>query len=213
MSLATTGRLDLREFTAADFEDVQRYAADPEVTRFMSWGPNDETETRAFLERAVADAAVQPRADYNIALVRRSDGRVIGAGGLHVRRAPNREFETGYCISRDCWGLGFAGEALAALLELGFLRAGAHRIYALVDPENAASVRVVERAGLRREGHLRRDSLVRGEWRDSLVFALLEEEWRPGAGVVAAREGVPAAAAGGRGAPWQRLEDRRADCP
>jgi RimJ/RimL family protein N-acetyltransferase len=161
MPLATTGRLELREFAAADFEDVQRYAADPEVTRFMSWGPNDEAETRAFLERAEADALVQPRADYNIALV--------------------REFETGYCIRRDCWGQGFAGEALAALLEIGFRRAGAHRIYALVDPENAASVRVVKRAGLRREGQLRRDSLIRGEWRDSLVFALLEEGWRASA--------------------------------
>lgn len=178
MALIRTARLELRDFDPDDFGDVHEYASDPEVTRFMSWGPNDEAETQAFLQRAISDAALEPRLDYNLALVRLEDGKVIGAGAIHSRRAVYREFETGYCLNRAFWGQGYAGEALEGLLGVAFAQAGAHRVYALVDPANTSSVRVVERAKFRLEGHIRRDSFIHGEWRDSLVYALLEDEWK-----------------------------------
>jgi ribosomal-protein-alanine N-acetyltransferase len=55
--------------------------------------------------------------------------------------------------------------------------AGLHRVFALVDPDNGASVRLLERLGFRREGQMRKDSLIRGTWRDSLIYAMLAEEW------------------------------------
>ncbi|HKH44366.1 MAG TPA: GNAT family protein [Thermoanaerobaculia bacterium] len=71
----------------------------------------------------------------------------------------------------------WASEVVGALLAFGFGEMGAHRIYGQVDPENEGSSRVLTRAGFRLEGHLRKDVLKGGEWRDSLVYALLDEEW------------------------------------
>jgi ribosomal-protein-alanine N-acetyltransferase len=70
-----------------------------------------------------------------------------------------------------------ATETVRALLDSGFRSIGADRVYVLVDPENTASRQLLTRIGFRLEGHLRKDALIRGEWRDSLVYALLADEW------------------------------------
>ena len=57
-----TDRLLLRDFEPGDYEAVHAYAADIEVVRFMSWGPNTEVDTRDFLERAAESAAARPSA-------------------------------------------------------------------------------------------------------------------------------------------------------
>jgi RimJ/RimL family protein N-acetyltransferase len=172
--------MELRDFCAEDFAAVHAYASDPLVTRWTSWGPNSEAETREFLDRAVRELAEQPRGNFSLAMIDRATGALFGSGGIYRRRGFYREYEMGYVLHRDWWGRGFASEVARALVAFGFGELGAHRIYAQVDPENEASGRVVTRLGFTREGHLRKDMLKHGTWRDSLVFGLLEEEWRPG---------------------------------
>ena len=60
---------------------------------------------------------------------------------------------------------------------LGFGTLELHRIFATCDVRNVASARVLEKVGMRREGHLREDSCMRGQWRDSYVYGILEHEW------------------------------------
>lgn len=180
MNPIRTPRLDLRDFLPEDFEAVHAYASDPVVTRFTSFGPNSEEETRAYLERMAAEAAEQPRRNFTPAIVDRETGRLIGACGLLSRREGFREYETGYVLHRDWWGRGLASEATRALLAFAFGELGAHRVYATVTPENQASCRVLAKLGFRLEGHQRKDMLKWGEWRDSLIFAMLAEEWPGG---------------------------------
>ena len=172
-------RMELRDFRAEDFAAVHAYASDPLVTRWTSWGPNSEAETRAFLDAVVGEPAEQPRTSYSLAIIDRATGTLFGGCGLYLRRGLYREYEMGYVLHRDWWGRGLASEAARALLAFGFGELRAHRIYAQVDPENEASGRVVARLGFRLEGHIRKDMLKHGVWRDSLVFGFLEEEWRP----------------------------------
>ena len=73
-----TERLLLREFVLEDHEAVHRYAADPEVTRFMDWGPNDIEATRVFLQEAIGSADSYPRSRYPLAVVRRDLDELIG---------------------------------------------------------------------------------------------------------------------------------------
>lgn len=176
-----TDRLELRDFHPDDFHAVHAFASDPLVTRYTSWGPNSEDETRDFLQRASAESTEWPRRDYSLAVVDRAADRLIGSCGLMSRRAPFQEYEIGYVLHRDWWGRGVAKEVVGYLLGFGFEQLSAHRIYAQVDPENAPSSRVLLRLGFSLEGHLRRDLRVRDEWRDSLVYALLVEEWRDAA--------------------------------
>ncbi|MDH3687008.1 MAG: GNAT family N-acetyltransferase [Myxococcales bacterium] len=178
-----TERLTLRDYSEDDFEAVHAYGSDPEVVRFMNWGPNDEAATRDFLARTIATTREEPRTNWELAMVLSETGELIGGCGLMPRRASSREWELGYVLRRDLWGHGFVPEAAHAVVQFGFGRLDAHRIYARIDPENRGSIRVAERLGMRLEGTFQRDEWIHGEWRDTRVYALLSDEWaaaRPG---------------------------------
>jgi RimJ/RimL family protein N-acetyltransferase/GNAT superfamily N-acetyltransferase len=170
-----TPRLELRDFRSSDLEAVHRYASDPEVTRYMSWGPNDEAATRTFLEGALEAAAASPRTSWQLAITTRAGGELVGSCGAYLRREPHRDWEIGYVLARPHWRRGFGREAVSALVAFAFgEEVGAHRLYATVDVANAASAALLRGLGFRLEGHQHADAFVRGRWRDSLVFARLE---------------------------------------
>jgi RimJ/RimL family protein N-acetyltransferase len=173
-----TARLLLRDARADDHDAVQRYAGDPEVTRFLSWGPNDAETTRVFLAHTLELARAEPRSEFGLLVEERARGAVIGGCGLHPT-ARLREWELGYVFARDAWGRGFATETVRALCRFGFEALGAHRLRAGVFPGNAASAHVLEKLGFTREGQLRRTIFVRGAWHDEQVYALLEDDRRP----------------------------------
>lgn len=170
-------RLLLRELEARDWAAVHAYAADAEVARYMPWGPNSPAETHDFLRRAASHRRERPRRHYDFAVVLNADTRLIGAGGLHVSAPELSEAFIGYALNRAFWGQGYATETARGLLAFGFEQLGLHRIFAVCDPANAASARVLEKSGMRREGHLREHRWQKGAWQDSLLYALLRREW------------------------------------
>jgi [ribosomal protein S5]-alanine N-acetyltransferase len=169
-----TPRLELRDFRLDDFAAVHAYGSDPLVTLFTGFGPNTEEQTRAFLDRMIQENSAEPRQNHNLAVVDRESNTLFGGCGLIGRG--ERVHEIGYVLNRDWWGRGYASEIVGALLAFGFGELSAHRIYARVSPDNAASSRVLTKHGFRLEGHLRKETLIRGEWQDSFLYALLEEE-------------------------------------
>ncbi len=171
-------RLVLREFVAEDFGAVHEYATDPEVVRFMPWGPNTEDETRAFIERSLEAQRREPRRAFELAVTLAEGSRLIGGCGIRVSAPSDLGADMGYCLRRDCWGRGLGTEAARAIVGFGFERLGMHRIIATCDTKNVASARVLDKTGMRREAHYREDSLIRDEWRDSYLYAILEREWR-----------------------------------
>lgn len=174
MTRLETPSLILRPFESTDFDDVHDYAQDPEVTLFQEWGPNDEAATREFIERAIVASRKDVPGDIEFGIVERTSGRVVGGCGVHARREPFREFEVGWTLGRSHWRKGFGTEAASALVDFSFSTLGAHRLYALIDSENRGSIALAEKMGFLREGHQRSDVLIRGEWRDTLVYARLE---------------------------------------
>jgi RimJ/RimL family protein N-acetyltransferase len=179
MTYIRTSRLTLREYDFVDWPAVHEYAADPRVVRYMWWGPNSEADTQRFVREAIAHRDARPRVDFEFAVTLGETGTLIGGGSLNTRNRPEyATAEIGYCLAARVWGRGYGTEAVRALCEVGFQDAGLHRIVAFIDPENVTSIRLIERVGFRREGRLREDVRVRGEWRDSLVYALLANEWR-----------------------------------
>ena len=161
--------LALARIQDADVEAVHAFASDPVVCRFTGWGPNTFDETRAFVAEAT-----QRRIDrYDLAILR--DGELIGTASVWTTSPGHRVGELGYTIRRDCWGRGYASEAARLLVGLGFGQLGLERLAATCDPGNVASVRVLEKAGLQREGLLRGLYLVRGQRRDRLMFGCLRD--------------------------------------
>jgi len=168
----------LREFKEQDWESVHLYACDPEVVRYMPWGPNTEDDTHNFIRRAIAYQRESPRRHFELAVVLKEGKLLIGGCGIRVSNPDLGEGNMGYCLNKDFWGRGYATEAANALLSFGFETLNLHRIYATCDPENGASVRVLEKIGMTLEGRLRENIRIRGIWRDSRVYAILDHEWK-----------------------------------
>ena len=97
---------------------------------------------------------------------------------LLTRRGDAVECDIGFTISPGHQGGGYATEAVRLLLAYLFTTRGKHRVIAYCDPRNAASVALLQRLGMRREGHLRESTWATGEWTDDLVYALLNDEWQ-----------------------------------
>jgi RimJ/RimL family protein N-acetyltransferase len=173
----TSDRLILRDFTVDDFQAVHSYTSDPEVVRYMPWVLFTEEETHKYIQNKVARQSVSPRVDYELAITLKDDGILIGECNLIRRARADSEGDIGFVLNRNYWGMGLATEVTQILLTFGFKDLHLHRITATCDPQNVASSRVLEKNGMRLEGHFREHKLMRGKWRDSLFYAILDHEW------------------------------------
>lgn len=171
-----TPRLLLRAFEDDDWQPVLEYAAHPQALRYMPGDPPDAAAARSLVRWMQAGPTDSPPHD-DFAIVHRAEQRVIGWCGLGIRYDEQDQGELAYALHPDFWGAGYATEAARAVLAYGFSERSLHRIYATCRPENAGSWRVLEKVGLRREGHLRRHRWIRGAWHDSYLYAILDEEW------------------------------------
>lgn len=170
-----TERLLLLPFTEADAEEVfARYASDPVVTKFLTWPPHQSVEdTLVFLRQGIKMRAAGKMVVW---LIRsREDNRVLGSVGGGVF---GHYVQFGYCVAQDSWGQGFATEAARAAVAAYFTNDAICRIQAYCDLENMASARVLEKAGLEREGTLRRRIATEnlgGEPRDVYLYARVRD--------------------------------------
>ncbi len=169
-----THRLILEELEESHFPSIQAYASDVEVVHYMEWGPNTEKETWSFLENAIQSQSKRPRVDYELAII--GHNQLLGSCRISIT-SPSCEGFIGYCLRRESWGVGYGTEVAKALLLFGFRELHLHRIYATCDTENRASLKILEKIGMKREGRLREHKNIRGEWRDSYLYAILEGEY------------------------------------
>jgi RimJ/RimL family protein N-acetyltransferase len=97
-------------------------------------------------------------------------------GFVMLSRASEQVAELQWYVAPVSWGRGHATDATRAVLAFVFGELGVHRLFATVDPANEASVRVLERTGFRREGHMIDYVLTHNGWRDRFMYALLADE-------------------------------------
>ncbi len=169
-----TERLVLRESTADDTDALLSYYGDPEVARYTlmdTWTPG----YAAFRART-------PAVPHRLSLAIELDGRMVGDVILMLQGPSYSQAEIGWALHPDAAGRGIATEAARAAIDLLFGHYGVHRVTALLDARNEPSARLCERLGMRRESHKLRDFWSKGEWTDTLEYAVLAEEWRGTAG-------------------------------
>jgi ribosomal-protein-alanine N-acetyltransferase len=170
-----TPRLVLRDFVADDYAVILSYASDPEVTRFMFYGPRDEADTRVYLQRMLKSQVETPRRVWELAVVESDSGVVIGACDLTLEN--EREADLGYILGRAWWGQGYASEAASAMVRAGFEELGVERIFALCDVGHTASQRVMEKAGLKRMAVVRAAREAKGRSWDMWRYERLRHDW------------------------------------
>jgi RimJ/RimL family protein N-acetyltransferase len=173
-----TDRLVIRPVREADAEACLVWMGDPEVARYEYWDPY----TLEKLREEFRELAAIPPASIGVwnlhGVVLREVGAVVGCVLIRMQDSVHRQAEIGFHFHKMYWGRGLATEAAEGLLAYGFETMGAHRIFGVADARNAASIRVLEKLGMRREAELRENTFVKGEWCDEVIYAMLDKEWR-----------------------------------
>lgn len=174
-----TDRLVLRAHGRDDLEDLLRFHGDPEVVRYVPWPVRDREDTRAALEVKLGQDRIERAGQWLVlAVERRDDGRVVGEVLLQLASEADRQGQLGFVLARDAWGQGYAAEAAAEVLRLGFEDLGLHRITAVCLQQNAASAALLQRLGMQQEGRFVEDVWFKGAWGSRLLFALRAPDWR-----------------------------------
>jgi ribosomal-protein-alanine N-acetyltransferase len=165
-----TDRLLLRPFDPSDAPVVQRELSRVEMARMLAI-PHPYPEDGATTWIATA------RRGRDFAIVLRETNEVIGGIAL-FERDQHRRAELGYWCAIDFWGRGYATEAVRAVIEYAFSALALNRVHAECHGDNPASRRVLEKAGMTLEGHLRQHSFRVDRFADKLLFGVLRDEWK-----------------------------------
>jgi [ribosomal protein S5]-alanine N-acetyltransferase len=170
-----TARLNLREFVEADFRAIYAYSSDPRVTRYLFFGPRDEDSTAEYLDGLLASQRERPRTRFELAVEETASGRVIGACDLSF--IERNVVDLGYMLALDAWGQGYATEIALSLLDAAFFDLRADRVISTVDVNNGASIRVLEKIGMRWEAVFRKHRRAKNRWWDCHLFVMPREVW------------------------------------
>ena len=167
-----TERLRLRKAKLADAEAIFRqYAQDPEVTKYVSWRAHRNIdETREYMSMCMLAWDIGKA--FHWVIERREDKQVIG---MMIARVNAEKWELGFVLARVHWGQGYMTEALKGVIAWALKQKDIFRVWAVCDVDNGASARVMEKAGMRREGILTRWSVhpnLSDEPRDSYCYAI-----------------------------------------
>lgn len=168
--IVETQRLTLRHPLLSDAAAIFEYARDPEVTRYMDWPTHTNPESAVeFLTGALDRLAVGTELTWMVTV--KPEDWAIGAISARMR---GHGVDFGYALNRRYWGRGFATEAAHAVVDWASRLEHVYRVWATCDVENIASARVLEKAGLSREGVLRSWSIkpnIGPHPRDAYVYA------------------------------------------
>jgi RimJ/RimL family protein N-acetyltransferase len=132
------------------------------VAGFRTWN-----QLGRFVWRMVSDRHCPP-------VERRVDRRLC----FQVLEAESRQVEFGISLDPRYQRVGYATEALRALLNFLLIDLGKHRAIGSVDPRNLRSVKLMQRVGMRQEAHFVSSLWIKGEWVDDVIFAMLASDWR-----------------------------------
>ncbi|SFB79349.1 GNAT family N-acetyltransferase [Ruminococcus albus] len=167
--LFSTERLIVRKFTPEDHNDIADILTDAEVTYFEPY----ETFTR---EACVQEAINFSNSDEFYAVV--LDDKVIGK--IYFSDKGFGSYEIGYTFNRNYQGKGYACESIVGMMRYAFTTLGVRRIFAEIDTRNQKSIRLVERAGMRKEAEHKELFPRKGEndvYNDFLIYAILKKEF------------------------------------
>jgi RimJ/RimL family protein N-acetyltransferase len=162
-----------------DLDDLALVLADEDVNRYLYSEPRDRDTTLKVLQD-ILDKPEGPEDDnvLAVAVELRDTKQVIGEFILRWVVNEHRQGEIGGSLHPDFHGHGFASEVYGELLSLAFTEYGLRRVVGRCDARNVASVRSLEKVGLRQEAHFVENEFVKGEWTDEIVMAIRMDAWR-----------------------------------
>ncbi len=172
-----TNRLNIRELTFADIDNVHKLHSLPETDEFNTLGiPENIQTTENILNEWLT--IQKPRNSYVFCIDKIDTNEFIGLIAINLGRVKYKAAEVWFKIHKDYWRQGYTTEALKRILEYGFIDLKLHRIEAGCAVENIASSKTLEKAGFKREGMKRKKLPIRGVWKDNYFYGILEEDFK-----------------------------------
>ncbi|MBP2651210.1 MAG: acetyltransferase, ribosomal protein N-acetylase [Firmicutes bacterium] len=172
-----TSRLILRSLEQNDLADFLAYRSNAEVARYQYWEPFTLAQASKYIQAYKNNKPGIPGEWFQLGIVDKATNRLIGDCALKLDAVDPRNAEIGCNLAQDDQHKGLATEALTCLLDYAFRQLTVHRVAAITDCENVASVKLLERLKLRREGHFVKNVWFKGEWGSEYSYAILEEAW------------------------------------
>lgn len=170
-------RLLLRPIQMEDADSIFPYRSDAKVNQYQGWIPKTICDVHDFIANKVSTEINQPGTWFQFVVIKKGDNELIGDIGVHFLASDVFQVEMGCTLNLKYHGKGYAFEALAATINYLFDELGKRRIIASIDSRNQSSIKLIERLGFRKKGHVKGNSLLNSEWVDDLVFAILKQEW------------------------------------
>ncbi len=173
----STERLTLRRLGAADWSDLLEILSDEETFRFIPGHPLEEDAVLRWLESDAHVKLTTPDQTFFLALTLKEGGKLIGYAALRLSTPEPVQANVTLQLNRAFQKQGFGLEAFEGILNFCLQETKLHRVTANCDSRNSAALKLLDRAGLRREGEFVQDSLLHGEWINTVCYAALREEY------------------------------------
>ncbi|WP_349408535.1 GNAT family protein [Pseudalkalibacillus sp. SCS-8] len=171
-----TDRLVLRKAREEDIHDIYEYASEQEISRYTPWNFHKTIDTTQKLVEIIQDNYNNDKeSDWVIEL--KENNKVIGLCGFVRWNKHHNRIEVAYSLSRSHWGKGYTTEAVEQLVKFGFENMQLNRIEAKVSQENSASIKVLEKLGMKPEGILRDYWFKNGEYTTVQTYSVIKSDW------------------------------------
>lgn len=172
----TTSRLTLRKMLPKDAKDMYEYACREDVTEYLLWSAHPNVGYTAKYLKYIQGEYKKERF-FDWAIIWNENQKMIGTVGYTELDMQNKCAEIGYVLNPLYHNRGIATEAVSRVIRYAFCELGMQRVEARYMIQNSASLRVMEKCGMKAEGILRSKMLVKGIYRDIGICSILKEEY------------------------------------
>lgn len=165
-----TERLLLRKFTLDDQESVFELRSNPEVMKYIP-RPTAVTIDDAIQHIETILMTIANNEGINWGIVEKSSRKLVGSIGIFHVNKENHRAEIGYVLNPRWQNKGIMNEALQLALEYGFEKIKLHSIEAIIDPDNIASAKLLEKNKFRKEAYFKENCFFEGKFYDSVIYS------------------------------------------
>jgi len=168
-------RLKYRRILSSDSEDIFKIRSNDDIMKYMdSYKMASLTESAKLIESM--DESFKKGTGINWGLMDKFTDELVGYFGFWRVDLKNCRGEIGYALCPECWGKGYMLETFRTTINFGFKELNLHSVEANVNPGNKASIKLLERFGFKREAYFRENYFFNNEFKDSVIYSLLERD-------------------------------------
>lgn len=172
-----TERLFLRRINENDAEEVLALRGNPEIMKYIP-RPLAKTKEDALEHIAMIEEKIENNTGINWGITIKGSDKIIGIIGHYRIQPENHRAEIGYMSLPEYNGKGYITEAIKAVVEYGFEEMNLHSIEAVIDPDNIASEKVLQKNGFVKEAHILENELWEGKFWDTVIYSLLKRNFK-----------------------------------